>query len=71
MKVFVAFFLTRCPSQLVKVKLKSNYHLPDSQMEFERHKLERKTKDIKKEFARFFFGDLLQNMLNHKNFCDV
>jgi hypothetical protein len=49
-------------SQLEKVQLKSNYRLPDSQREFERHKLERKTKDIKKKFARFL-TDLLQHMI--------
>ena len=46
----------------MRVPLKSNYHLPSSQKEFEQYKLLRKTKEIKRRFSQFF-TQLQQHML--------
>ena len=54
---------TDITSELVKVPLKSNYHLADSEKEFERDNLMRRTKEIKGHYAHFL-GQLQQHMLS-------
>lgn len=45
------------------MSLKDNYDLPDKPTEFNAYKLEKKTKEIKKEYVKFL-GELLKHMKN-------
>lgn len=54
------FFISDITSKLEQVQLKDNYHLSDPGQEFERYKMVRKTKELKRQYARF-----LANLQHH------